>query len=588
MMLRGASRVCLLLAVLATFTANSQTISTVAGSGSYGFSGDNGAATSGSIDTAYAVVADAQGNIFIADTRNQRVRKISNGTITTVAGNGQEGFSGDGGPGPSAQLSFPRGLALDGQGNLYISDSGNCRIRKLSANGTISTIAGTGIPGFAGDDGLATGAQLSYPHGLAMDSSGNLYVADSWNYVIRKITPAGTIQTVAGNGSCGPFGDGGPASAASLGVIDGLALDTQGNLYLSDPYQHTIREVNAGGTISTVAGGGFGPASDGGPASAATLAYPKGLAVDDQNNLLVADSLNHRVRKVVPGSFIDTLAGSGAPGYSGDGGEATAAQLNSPYSVGMDPRGSLYISDLWNYRVRAVPLGSPACNCAATNAASYRADGVAPGGIVALWGSSLASGTASAGSGFPLPKSVGGTSVAINGIPAPLFFVSPGQVNAQVPFEVAPGNALAEVSSPAGVILIPMKIQTAGPGIFTINGQGTGDAAILDAVTFRQIAAADPALAGEWIQLYGTGLGAVNPAATSGAVPPSPPPQTNTPVQALIDSAPLDAAWAGLAPGWVGLYAVNVQLPANLAPGSHQLQLSMGGAVSNTATFSSR
>ena len=580
--------VCLLFLGLAAVPARSQTISTVAGSGSYGFSGDNGAATSAQIDTAYAVAVDAQGNIFIADTRNQRVRKISNGAIATVAGNGREGFSGDGGPGPAAQLSFPRGLALDGQGNLYISDSGNCRIRKLSPSGTISTIAGTGIAGYAGDGGLATSAQLSYPRGLAVDSSGNLYVADSWNYVIRKIAPAGTIQTVAGNGSCGPFGDGGPATAASLGVIDGLALDTQGNLYLADPYLHTVREVSAGGTISTVIGGGFGPAADGGPATASTLQYPKGLAVDDRNNLLVADSLNHRVRKIVPGSFIDTLAGSGAPGCSGDGGAATAAQLNSPYGLAFDPRGSLYISDLWNYRLRSVVLGSPPCNCAATNAASFRADGVAPGGIVALWGSNLASGTVSAPSTFPLPKTLGGASVAINGIPAPLFFVSPGQVNAQVPFEVAPGSAMAEVSSPAGVFLIPMTVQVVGPGIFTINGQGTGDAAMLDAVTYRQITAAAPAVAGEWVQLYGTGLGAVNPAAISGAAATSPPPQTDTPVQVLIDGDPLDAAWAGLAPGWVGLYAVNVQLPANLGPGGHRLQLSMGGTLSNTATFSSK
>jgi uncharacterized protein (TIGR03437 family) len=147
---------------------------------------------------------------------------------------------------------------------------------------------------------------------------------------------------------------------------------------------------------------------------------------------------------------------------------------------------------------------------------------------------------------------------------------------------------MAEVSSPAGVFLIPMTVQVVGPGIFTINGQGTGDAAMLDAVTYRQITAAAPAVAGEWVQLYGTGLGAVNPAAISGAAATSPPPQTDTPVQVLIDGDPLDAAWAGLAPGWVGLYAVNVQLPANLGPGGHRLQLSMGGTLSNTATFSSK
>jgi uncharacterized protein (TIGR03437 family) len=177
----------------------------------------------------------------------------------------------------------------------------------------------------------------------------------------------------------------------------------------------------------------------------------------------------------------------------------------------------------------------------------------------------------------------------MNGLPAPLYSVSPGQVNAQVPFELAAGSAMAEVTSPAGVTTwVPTTVQTAGPGIFTLNASGSGDAALLDAQTYRPITSASPAKAGEWIQIYGTGLGAVSPAATTGDVPPSPPPQTNVSVQVLIDSVPLNAYWAGLAPGWVGLYAVNLQLPANLAPGSHQLQLSMGGASSNTTTFSSQ
>jgi uncharacterized protein (TIGR03437 family) len=233
--------------------------------------------------------------------------------------------------------------------------------------------------------------------------------------------------------------------------------------------------------------------------------------------------------------------------------------------------------------------GPPDASNAVTNAASYSANGVAPGGLVALWGNNLASSVETAPAGVhPWPQNIAGTSVTMNGLPAPLYFVSPAQVNAQVPFELAPGSAMAEVTSPAGVTWIPTMVQTAGPGIFTLNASGSGDAALLDAVSFRPITAASPAQAGEWIQIYGTGLGAVSPAATTGDVPPSPPPQTNVSVQVLIDGVAHDAYWAGLAPGWVGLYAVNVQLPGNLAPGSHQLQLSMGGAASNTATFSSQ
>jgi uncharacterized protein (TIGR03437 family) len=234
--------------------------------------------------------------------------------------------------------------------------------------------------------------------------------------------------------------------------------------------------------------------------------------------------------------------------------------------------------------------GPPNASNAVTSAASYSPNGVAPGGLVALWGNNLASGVATAPAGvYPWPQAIAGTSVTMNGLPAPLYFVSPAQVNAQVPFELAPGSTMAEVTSPAGVTTwIPTTVQTAGPGIFTLNASGSGDAALLDAQTYRPITSASPAQAGEWIQIYGTGLGAVSPAATTGDVPPSPPPQTSTPVQVLIDGAAQAAYWSGLAPYFVGLYAVNVQLPANLAPGSHQLQLSMGGASSNTATFSSQ
>ena len=333
-----------------------------------------------------------------------------------------------------------------------------------------------------------------------------------------------------------------------------------------------------------MSGAAFGPATDGGTALTATLKFPGGIALDTQGNLYVADSLNHRVRMVSPAGVIGTVAGTGVQGYSGDLGAATAARLNGPSSLGTDPQGGLFISDLWNYRVRSVQSTS-ACNCAATNAASYSVYGVAPGGIVALWGNNLASGTVTAPNSFPLPRSLGGTSVTFNGIPAPLFFVSPGQVNAQVPFELAPGSAMAEVTSAAGVTSILVAVQAAGPGIFTLNKQGTGDGAILDAQNYRQITAANPALPGEWIQIYGTGLGAVQQAVTTGDVPPAPPPQTNARVEVLIDGVPLAADWAGLAPGWVGLYAVNVQLPANIAAGSHRIQLSMGAALSNTATI---
>jgi hypothetical protein len=345
--------------LLAARPGLAQVISTTAGNGAYGFSGDTGPATAAQIDTVYGVAVDSHGYIYIADSRNNRVRKIANGAITTVAGTGVEGFSGDGSLAISAQLDTPHGVAVDGAGNLYIADTGNCRIRVVNPAGFISTVAGDGTPNFSGDGGPALSAELSYPAGLATDPAGNLYVADSWNYRVREITTNGNIRTIAGNGSYGPFGDGAPATAASLGLIQSLAVDAAGNVYLSDSYNHIVRTFAPGGNISTVVGGGFGPAVDGGAAQAANLKFPKGIAADSHGNLFISDSLNYRVREVSNG-VISTVAGNGTQGYSGDGAPAIWAELNAPYGLAMAPGGDLVLSDLWNYRLRGVsPLDVP-------------------------------------------------------------------------------------------------------------------------------------------------------------------------------------------------------------------------------------
>ena len=243
------------------------------------------------------------------------------------------------------------------------------------------------------------------------------------------------------------------------------------------------------------------------------------------------------------------------------------------------------------------PRGKPAADvlrawqsapsgAAVTNGASYQTSGVAPGAIVSIFGSKLSSGNAVANGA--LPTTLGDTSVTFNGIPAPLFFASAGQVNAQMPFEVGAGNVIAEVTSTAGITLVQLTAAAAGPGIFTLNSQGTGDAAAIDAVSYAPVNSSQPIAAGGYLAIFCTGLGAVTPAAATGVQPPSPPPQAVITPQVLIDGAPAQLIWAGLAPGFVGLYQVNVQVPATLATGSHQLQIVMNGAGSNTVTFSVR
>jgi sugar lactone lactonase YvrE len=284
------------------------------------------------------------------------------GIITTVAGTGTAGFSGDGGAATSAMLTYPFEVAIDSSGNLYIADSDNQRIRKVSAaTGIITTVAGSGAQGYSGDGGAATSAMLNWPYGVAVDSSGNLYIADWGNQRIRKVNAAtGIITTVAGAGSTGVYGfggDGGAATSAAIGLPIRVTLDPSGNLYFTSYSIQTIRKVNgATGIITTVAGNGTsGFSGDGGAATNAMLNGPNGVAVDPLGNLYISDGANSRIRKVDGAAgIITTVAGSGAQGYSGDGGAATSAMLNAQIGVAVDPLGNLYIADSGNQRIRKV------------------------------------------------------------------------------------------------------------------------------------------------------------------------------------------------------------------------------------------
>ncbi|MDB5099523.1 MAG: repeat containing protein [Cyanobacteria bacterium RYN_339] len=329
-------------------------ITAYAGNGVAGAAGDGAAATAAQLNGPYGLAFDPAGNLYIADSANNKVRKVTpGGIISTFAGTGTAGSAGDGGAATAAQLSGPGGVAADASGNLYIADTASNKIRKVTPGGIISTVAGTGVAGAAGDGGAATAAQLKSPTDVKLDAAGNLYIVDYANHKIRKVAPGGTITTIAGTGTAGSAGDGGAATAAQLNLPYGAALDAAGAIYIADQANHKVRKIAAGGTISTLAGTGApGATGDGGPATSALLTQPTAVAVDAAGNVYVTDTGTNVLRKIAPGGTISAVAGTGTAGGSGDGGPAAAALLNSPTGLTVDAAGNLYISDYLTRKVR--------------------------------------------------------------------------------------------------------------------------------------------------------------------------------------------------------------------------------------------
>ena len=361
----------------------SGTITTVAGIGSEGpdgagFGGDGGPAVEAQLSIPKGVAVDGSGNLYITDTGNHRIRRVDpSGTITTIAGTGEPGFTLERGSATAAQLSSPSGVAVDRSGNLYIADTGNHRIRRVDPSGIITTIVGTGDSGYSGDGGLGIQAQLDSPSGVAVDHAGNLYIADTGNHRIRRVDSTGAITTVAGTGEQNFVKDNGPAVDAWLDSPSGVAVDHVGNLYIADTGNHRIRRVDASGTISTVAGTGEGSYAyrgEGGPAVVADLRHPGGVAVDSSGNLYIADTVNHGIRRVDLSGIITTIAGTGDGGYSGDGGPAVLAKIWRPSDVAVDHAGNLYIADTWNHRIRRVDTSGTISTVAGTGEGGFTVD----------------------------------------------------------------------------------------------------------------------------------------------------------------------------------------------------------------------
>ncbi len=398
--------------ILSFSFSRAQIIFTVAGNGTSGYNGDGIPATAASFGDPYIVATDNAGNLYISDGQQIRVRKVtmSTGLISTVAGNGTWGFSGDGGPATAAEISPPSGIFVDNAGDVYFVDQQNSRIREVNTSGIINTVAGNGVNGFSGDGGPATAAEFSDPTGIVLDSYGNMYIADNNNDDVRVINAnSGIITEYAGIvGHGGYSGNGGPATAAEISG-EQLAIDGSNNLYIASGFG--IQEVNFNTHIITgVAGiGVYGFSGMGGPATAAEFEYSYGVAVDNNGNIFIPAQGDQSVLKVNTSGIINVFAGNGTQGFSGDGGPATAAETNNIYGACVDKYGNVYIADQSNHRIRVVGFGAIAsvnsnatCYGSPTGSATVTTIGVgqmpytylwSPGGYSTATVSSLSGGT---------------------------------------------------------------------------------------------------------------------------------------------------------------------------------------------------
>jgi uncharacterized protein (TIGR03437 family) len=565
-------------------------INTYAGNRSAGYAGDSGAATSAQLDLPLGLTFDSSGNMYIADSVNQRIRKISGGTITTVAGDGTGGYSGDTAVATSAELLGPSGVAVDSIGDIFIADSANHVVREVVtgtsatnagvAAGDIITIAGTNTGGYSGDGGLSGLAELDFPTSVAVDSNGNIYIADSGNNVIREITSSnGIINTIVG----------GAATVQQLNDPESVAVDAAGNLFISEQNGVRISKFSHG-NLTVIAGNGYiGYSGDNGPATNASLDDPTGIAVDSKGYVYICDTNNSVIRKISPEGIITTIAGTTigglvTPGYYGDGGFATNALLSFPRGIVVDASGNVYVSDTDNNIIRELKPQTPAiAGGGVVNAASFTAK-LSPGALATVFGSNFTGAGLDAIGSLPLQSSLGGVSVLVNSVAAPVLYESSGQINFQIPWETKAGSATVVVS--AGGIAgsaVNITVQAAAPELFV---QGTH--AIVQNSDFSLNSPANPAKAGSTIMAYLTGAGAVSNQPADGAPAgfgSSLSTVTST-VTATLGGQTAQVSFAGLAPGFVGLWQANIVVPSGLATGNSSLIVTVSGQSSNSANVS--
>jgi uncharacterized protein (TIGR03437 family) len=567
MLIRGFS---LFVCLMAAAWGQQYTITTVAGNGVSGFN-DSSDPTAAQFASPNAVAVDSKGVIYVADTTNRRVRTITGGAVATIAGTGTPGNTGNGAAATSATLDGPAGLAIDSSGAIYVADSNSNVVRKISG-GNINAFAGTGNATYSGDGQVATNADLNSPTGLAVDSAGNVYIADTNNNLIRRVDKNGIITTYVGAG----------ATAGRLNHPTGLWIDAAGALYISDSGNRRIAKF-ANNTFTSIAGNltaGF--SGDGGPATRAMLNNPVGIALDGAGSIYIADSNNGRIRKVTPDGNIFTIAGRGGSSYSGDGGPAISAGLSFPRGVTVGPSGTVYVADTQNNVIRALtPSAPPAITSGGVGNAASGAPRVSPGALASVYGSGFGSSTSTQDA--PWPASVNGVSVNVNGTAAPIYYLSPGQINFQVPWATATGTASVTVTvNGGGSNSVSVPVSNAAPGLFFLPG----GAAIVQNSNYSLNATDNPAARGETILAYLTGSGPLTPAQKDGvAAPLNSLVNMTSSYSAKIGSADATVSFAGLAPGFVGLVQMNIVVPSSLAPGTYPLTVTVAGEASNSATI---
>jgi uncharacterized protein (TIGR03437 family) len=529
--------------------------------------GDHGPATSAFLMEPWGLAADPTGNWYVADSGDQRLRTIgADQTITTAAGTGVFGSSVDG-PATTSNIAQPRALAADSAGNVYFNSA--CQVRELLPSGTLKTIAGGFTCAYRGDGTSALDAQLQFPEGLAADSLGTIYIADTYNNRIRRVNlAAGVITTIAGTGQRGYAGNGTSALQAMIDFPLGLTVDSQGNVYFADQNNHRVRKITAGGIISDFAGTGTCDSASDGLATGSPLCYPSGVALDTAGNVYIADS--GYIRRVSVDGRLTTLAGNGWFAISGEGEPALSTGID-PFYVALDAKGRVCFTDSTNLRIRCLDAApAPPVTITGVSNGASGATAIESGSWVSIYGTNL-SATSRAWqtgdfSGNTLPTKLDGVSVTINGKSAAVYYISPGQLNVQAPGDSATGPVPVVVTNTYGSATATATLAPYAPGFFAIEKKypaavHTDSVYVAPVGYFGNSVASRPAAPGEVILLFGTGFGPTTPPVPAGQIF-SGAAQLADPTQLhmTIGGAPVTVQFAGMVAA--GEYQFNVVVPS--------------------------